>query len=210
MGKIKSTNSPNFETVWAMMQENAVLLKEVAERQKETDRQMEESGKKFDKQMEESRKEFDKQTNDFNRRFGNLTNRFGEIVEYMIAPGLQDKFREMGLNFPAANSNTDVRDYDNNIFFEVDVKLENGDKDMLVEIKTKLTAEDVKEHIERLEKMRQYADLRGDKRAFLGAVAGVVMTPNVKKYALEQGFYVIEPSGETFNITPPRGQPKEW
>jgi hypothetical protein len=36
------------------------------------------------------------------------------------------------------------------------------------------------------------------------------MTANVKKYALNQGFYVIEPSGETFNITPPNGQPKEW
>ena len=55
-----------------------------------------------------------------------------------------------------------------------------------------------------------YADLHGDKRRFLGAVAGVVMTSNVKKYALKQGFYVIEPSGETFNITPPSCKAKEW
>jgi len=81
---------------------------------------------------------------------------------------------------------------------------------MLVEVKTKLTTEDVKEHVERLENMRAYADLHGDKRIFLGAVAGVVMTPHVKKYALGRGFYVIEPSGETFNITPPSGKPKEW
>ena len=81
---------------------------------------------------------------------------------------------------------------------------------MLVEVKTKLTTEDVKEHIKRIEKIRKYADLHGDKRIFLGAVAGVVMTSNVKRYALKQGFYVIEPSGETFNITPPSGKPKEW
>jgi hypothetical protein len=36
------------------------------------------------------------------------------------------------------------------------------------------------------------------------------MTSNVKKYALKQGFYVIEPSGETFNIIPPTVKPKEW
>jgi hypothetical protein len=36
------------------------------------------------------------------------------------------------------------------------------------------------------------------------------MTDNVKEYVLKQGFYVIEPSGETFSITPPKGQPKEW
>jgi hypothetical protein len=88
--------------------------------------------------------------------------------------------------------------------------LENGDKALLVEVKTNLTTEDVQDHIERLEKMRKYADLHGDKRTFLGAVAGVVITDNVKAYSLKQGFFVIEPSGETFNITPPNGKPKEW
>ena len=79
-----------------------------------------------------------------------------------------------------------------------------------LEVKPKLTTEKVKEHIKRLEKMRKYADLHGDKRSFLGAVAGVVITTYAKKYALNQGFFVIEPSGETFNITSPEGQPKEW
>jgi hypothetical protein len=59
-------------------------------------------------------------------------------------------------------------------------------------------------------KMRKYADLHGDKRTFLGTVAGVVVTDNVKKYALKQGFFLIEPSGETFKIISPTGQPKEW
>jgi len=83
-------------------------------------------------------------------------------------------------------------------------------KVMLVEVKTKPTTKDVKDHVKRLEKMRVYADLHGDKRTFLGSVAGVVATANVKEYALKQGFFVIEPSGETFNITPPDGKPREW
>ena len=70
--------------------------------------------------------------------------------------------------------------------------------------------EDVQDHIDRLEKMRTYADLHGDKRTFLGAVASVVLTDNVKEYALKQGFFVIEPSGETFTIFPPNNKPKEW
>jgi len=192
----------DFEQVWAALMENREQLKETdrivkenAERQRETDRQL---------------KETDRQIKDFNKRFGDFTKRFGEIVEYMVAPNLREKFKDFGLNFPKANSNTDVSDYDNDIFLEIDVMLENGDKAMLVEVKTKLNSEHVKEHVKRLEKMRVYADLHGDRRAFLGAVAGVVMTNNVKKYALGQGFYVIEPSGETFNITPPNGQPKEW
>ena len=58
--------------------------------------------------------------------------------------------------------------------------------------------------------MRRYADLHGDKRTFLGAVAGVVIADNVKEYALKQGFFVVEPSGETFNIIQPDNKPKEW
>jgi hypothetical protein len=58
--------------------------------------------------------------------------------------------------------------------------------------------------------MHKYANLHGDKRIFLGAVAGIVVTDEVRNYALDQGLYFIERSGETFNITPPNGQPKEF
>jgi len=199
MEAAQTANPPSFETVWAALQETDRILKENALRQEETNRQ-----------IREAQKETDRQIKDFNKRFGDFTNRFGEVVEYMIAPNLLEKFKEYGLIFNEAYSDAAISDGDKKIILEVDVLLKNGDKAMLVEIKTKLTTEDVKDHIGRLEKMRTYADSRGDKRVFLGAVAGVVITPNVKEYALSQGFYVIEPSGETFNITPPNGQPKEW
>jgi hypothetical protein len=128
----------------------------------------------------------------------------------MIAPNLCKKFRELGLEYQKYYQDTIVSDHKNNIHFEVDVTLENGDTVMLVEVKNKFTTEHVKEHIKRLEKMRKFAGLRGDKRLFLGAVAGVVMTSNAKKYALSQGFYVIEPSGEAFKITSPGDKLKEW
>jgi len=181
MEATQTAPAPTFESVWA-------ALDRLTERQEETARQMKET----------------------DRRLGKLGIRMGEIVEHIVAPNLLEKFWEMGLKFHQANPNAVFSDDNKKFLFEVDVLLQNGDKAMLVEVKTKLTTEDVKEHIARLEKMRTYADLHGDKRAFLGAVAGVVMTPNVKGYALRQGFYVIEPSGETFNITSPKGQPKEW
>jgi hypothetical protein len=179
---------PSFESVWAILQENAQGMKKLRESQKETARQMQET----------------------DRRLGKLGLRMGEVVEYLVAPNLREKFTEFGLDFTKVNPGSYVNDRVNNISLEIDVLLENGDKAMLVEAKTKPSTEDVKDHIKRLVKMRKYADLHGDKRAFLGAVAGVVVTDNVKKYALKQGFFVIEPSGETFNIIPPIGQPKEY
>ena len=90
------------------------------------------------------------------------------------------------------------------------MSLENGEKVILLEIKTNLTEKNIYYHIERLKKMRIYSDLRGDKRVFLGAVAGVVIPDDIRKLALNLGFFVVEPSGETFNITAPHGKPSEW
>ena len=189
------TALPTFESVWASFQELRKGMQEFREGMVE---------------LRESQKETDRIVKETSKQIGKLNNRFGEIVEYMVAPNLREKFWEMGLKFHQANLSAVFSDDNKAVLFEVDVLLQNGDRAMLVEVKTTLTTEDVKDHIARLEKMRKYANLHGDKRSFLGAVAGVVMTSNVKEYALGQGFYVIEPAGETFNIIPPNGKPKEW
>jgi len=63
-----------------------------------------------------------------------------------------------------------------------------------------------------LEKFRRYSDARGDKRHFIGAVAGAVVSDNVADSAIENGLYVIVQSGEAVEIvTPPEGfVPKKW
>jgi len=175
----------DFEQVWAALMEDREHLKETRELLKET--------------IKEN-----------NKRFGDIDNRFGEVVEYMISPNLLDKFNNLGLDFQTASTNFKVRDHKNKIYFEIDVFLQNSDVAMLVEIKTNLSISYINEHINRLEKMRSFADFHNDKRTFLGAVAGIVVPSEVKQYALDNGFYLIEPSGESFNITLPHGKPKNW
>jgi len=207
---------PSFEMIRASLRdlaeqqkETARYLKENAERQRETDRQLKESAerqKENERQMKESAERLD-------RQLGKLGNRFGEMVEYMVLPNLVKKFRELHFGFTIASPHATIEDEENNIFAEIDIKLENGDKVMIVEVKSKPTTEDIKEHIERMQKIRTHADLHGgDRRIFLGAVAGMIMNKNVRDFALKNGFFVIEPSGETFTITVPSGvySPKEW
>jgi len=147
---------------------------------------------------------------DFNKRFEEFTNRFGEVVEYMPAPNMREEFKEHGFIFHQAGPDVKFADDDHGIFFEVDVLLQNGDKAMLVEVKPNSIPTTQTAMLSAPKKMCTYADLRGDKRAFLGAVAGVVMTDKTKEYALGHGFFVIEPSGENLIITPPHSKPKEW
>jgi hypothetical protein len=105
-----------------------------------------------------------------------------------------------------AHKNTEIKDEKNKIFLEADVFLENGDKVMIVEIKATPRVTGVNDHIKRMEALRKYADLHNDSRKYLGAIAGVVTSDAVKNYALKKGFFVVVPSGDTFDIIKPEGK----
>jgi hypothetical protein len=202
---IPREKGPTFKKVWESLQETA-------ERQKETDRQLKETEQIMKENAERFKQEMKESSDRLNKQLGELGNRFGEMVESMVVPNLVQKFHELGFDFEKAYKDTEIKDKTNNIFTEVDITLENSNKVMLVEVKSKPKTEDVTEHIERVEKMRRHCDFHGDKRKYLGAIAGMVFHDNVKTFAMKNGFYVIEPSGETFVITAPEGEysPREW
>ncbi|GHT54899.1 hypothetical protein FACS1894109_00400 [Spirochaetia bacterium] len=179
-----------FEKVWALFQEIGRKQEENARQMKETDRQMKETDK----------------------RVGALTNRLGEISEHMIVPNLVSSFKALGYTFEKFSPNTKIEDFEHDLFAEADAFLENGDSVMVVEIKTKLKTEDIDDHVNRMEKFRAHADFHKDKRKYYGAIAGILMSESEKAYALKKGFYVLEPVGETFTITTPKGPggPKAW
>jgi hypothetical protein len=207
---------PSPETVWAILQEvgrkqeeNALQMKELRESPKETDRIVKENALQM-KEFRESQKETDRIVKENARLIGKLGGRFGEMIEYMVVPNLIHKFSELGFVFEKAHQHTAIKDYKNNIITEIDITLENGDKVMIVEVKSKPTTEDITEHFERMGKVRAHADLQNDKRIFLGAIAGMVFDDNEKTFALGKGFYVIEPSGDTFTIISPESRAREW
>jgi hypothetical protein len=121
-------------------------------------------------------------------------------------------FKDLGFTFEVASRDVKIADEKNNILMEIDVFLENGDKVMIVEIKTTLREEDIADHVQRMEKLRKRANSRSDKRHYLGALAGVVVSDSVKNKVLQNGFFVIVPAGDTFNIIKPEGcyRVREW
>ncbi|MDR1389060.1 MAG: hypothetical protein LBJ31_03695 [Treponema sp.] len=198
------------DRVWAMLEKTDKLAKEAWAQLKETDKQLKETDK-LAKETWAQIQETGKQMKETDRRVGELTNRFGDMVEHMVLPNLVAKFEQLGFTFTRANR-TEIKDRKHGIFMEIDALLENGDRVMAVEIKTKPTIDRINDHIERMEKLRVYADLHSDKRIYLGGIAGVVFSESEKTYALKKGFYVIEPSGDTFTIIKPEGKnsPREW
>jgi hypothetical protein len=207
-----------FEEVWALIREVAKSQKELAESQKETDRQMQEYAaqrKETDRQVKEQWQETDRRMDELwkktNKTLGDLGNRFGEVVEHLIAPNLIEKFNAMDFDFRIASPNRKYYDSKQQEIAEVDVLLENTNTVIAVEVKSKLLASHVYDHIERMDVLRAYADEHNDRRVWLGAVGGALLATDARKAALKAGFYLIEQSGDTVMISVPQGfKPKEW
>jgi hypothetical protein len=219
-----------FEKVWAMfeesgrrfeesdrrmdrrMEETDRLIKETGLQMKETDRKMEET----DRQIKETglqMKELGRRMEETRRLVGNLGSKLGDLIEHIVQPNIVEKFRALGYAFTKASIRNTYRDKTTNrAITEVDILLENGDYVLAVEVKTQVKSGDIEEHLNRMEILRTYADERNDKRKFLGAVAAAIFNEPEKVYALKQGFYVLEQTGDTIQIaeTPSAWKPREW
>jgi hypothetical protein len=156
-------------------------------------------------------KETDRQIKETNKKVGELGSRLGEVVEYIMSPKLRKKFIGRGYCFNHMSRNHDIADQDGKTLAEIDVLLENGEYALAVEVKTRLTIRDVKDHVKRMDILRRVADDHNDRRKYLGAVAGAVIYKGVSEYALKNGFFVISPSGETVDIEVPEDfRPRIW
>jgi hypothetical protein len=184
MGDLPKGVSP--ADAWAMLRETGRYIRELTEK---TDRQIAET----------------------NRRLGELGLRLGDVVEHFMSPRLHEKFEELGFHFTRSSRNMEIRDRLKRSLAEVDLFLENGEYAMAVELKTRLSTRDVKDHVKRMGVLRRVADEHQDRRKYLGALAGAVVSPNVAAYALKNGFYLIIPSGKTVDIKAPEGpRPRIW
>jgi hypothetical protein len=182
----------NFDKVWA-------ALMELKESQRETDRQIKESERIF----RESRRETDRQMKETDRKISKLGSRLGDLIEHLTASNILEEFKKLNYEFTRISRNTKIKDPDNRILAEIDIYLENGEFIMAIEVKSLLTLADVKDHIKRMDTVRRYADIHGDRRKYLSSVAGALIEGDARDFALESGIYVIEHPGETVRILAP-------
>ena len=181
---------------------------------RETREQMKESDRKFREMSQETDRKFQETS----KKISALGSRIGEIIENMVAGNIVKKFQRLGYAVTECFPRKPFRNKKLGIRGEVDLFLDDGDDNseiaILIEVKTTLEVADVREHIERLEKYRRYANAggNGNKTLLIGAVAGAIVKENTAKFAQENGMYVIVQSGDAVEIVPlPEGfTAKEW
>jgi hypothetical protein len=207
-----------FEKVWAMFQETDKKFQETDKKFQETDRQFKETDKKFQETREQLMKETDRRIKETerlikqnNEQFGDLGRRFGEIVEHLVAPGIEEKFNKMGYHFSEVTDRHRIKDENGQKKAEIDILLENGETILAVEVKSKPNNNDIKEHIKRLKILRESRREKKDGRRIIGGIAGAVFKNNVKEAAQKAGLYVMVQSGDTMKIDMPEGwEPKSY
>ncbi len=176
--------------------------KEAAERSKETDRQFKETDAKLDKRFRET----DRQLKETGRKIDSLGGKWGEFVEGFVAPAAEWLFEERGIEINEVYQR--ARKRKNGKGIEIDILAVNGEYAVLIEVKSTLGVDDVKEHLERLGKFREFFPQYAE-RKIVGAVAGIVIDEGADRFAYKNGMFVIAQSGESVKIlNDPDFQPK--
>ena len=182
---------------------------------REISRATKEQGAEFDRRMMEAdrrQKETDRIARKAQKIVGELGCRIGEIIEKMVEGNIVEKFRALDYDIIQCAPNV-TYDYKKlGIRDEIDLFLEDGNVAILIEVKTTLTTARVRKHIRKIEEYRRCADARGDKRRFIGAVAGAVVKHEAMEFAHKNGMYVIVQSGKAVEIvqTPEGFKAQEW
>lgn len=209
--------STTYEDILNLFRENDRQFKEmVAEtdrRFQETDRKIKEMSEETERLFQETNREVQETSRvvrELSKSFGSWNNRLGEFVEEMVRPAVLRLFRARGLDVHYVMRDLVVIDDTGQEDMEIDLMVTNAIHAIAVECKSRLTIEDVQEHLSRLARFKRCYPRFADYR-LMGAVAAMVLPDEVARYAYRQGLFVLAQSGEAILIrNDARFNPKEW
>jgi len=189
---IPNDPAPTLEEVWRLF--------------RETDRKFQET----DRKIQENAAQLKETERLLRQQVGDLSRRLGAFVEEMVKPAAVRLFRERGIDMHRIVRHLEATDEQLKLGMEIDLFVTNQEVCALIEVKSNLSIDDVNEHLERMEKFKLLFPEYADKKAF-GAVAGMVISENVAKYAYRKGFFVIGQADDSVRIlNDQKFQPTAW
>ncbi|EFA68153.1 hypothetical protein [Cylindrospermopsis raciborskii] len=186
-------------------QETERLLREQSQ---ETERLLREQSQETDRKFQETDRLLREESKRVNNQIGQLGNRLGEFVESQVRPAAVKLFKERGIAVKEIASNTYIQTGKEGL--EIDLLVINSSDIILIEAKSKVSEDDVNEHLERLSKFKRFFP-RYESYRVLGAVAGMVIPLDVSRYAYRKGLFVIGQSGDNLVIlNDDKFRPRGW
>lgn len=142
------------------------------------------------------------------REVAGLTTRWGQFVENLVAPAVIRLFRERGIEVQELSRR--MQSKRPGAEMEIDIFAVDGDVAVAVEVKSRLSKQDVDDFLARLGRFRQaFPHYTGYQ--IHGAVAAIEIDEGVDRYAYQQGLFVIKQMGDTVAIANDTTfQPAAW
>ena len=187
-------------------------IEKLRERQEKTDEQLRRIQRETHEEFKRIIREMHISDKKLRERIEAVSDGYGRFVEGIVFPSALETFRKMGFKILEASIRQGVFD-DNRKVAEVDNWIEavfNGKKYIIAgEAKTTCTSDDVREHIERLQKIRKIPRYKEYK--IIGFVSAVNYEKGVDNYILKNGLYLFRVSDNVMRLDVPEGfKPREY
>ena len=191
----------SFEKVWLMFQETDKRFQEtdriLTEKFQETDKRFQETDRILTEKFQETDKKFqetDKKLNKLERLF---TSQWGKLIESLVEgdviPILNLRGIEVTDTLRRRSGRRDGIDY------EFDIIAINGSEIVIIEVKTTLRPEDVRDFVKKLKQAKNWMPEYADKKVY-GAVAFLTDDSGTSAMAEKKGLFVIRATGDSASI----------
>jgi hypothetical protein len=189
-----------FQETDRKFQETDRLLREQSQETdrkfQETEHLLREQSERADLRFQETERLIKEESIRLDKQLGQIGNSLGQFVEFQVRPAAVRLFQEMGIAVKEIATNVSVQGSEGT---EIDILVVNSHEAIAIEVKSKLSDDDVKEHIARLSEFKKLLP-RYENLNIMGAVAGMVVPENVARFAYRQGLFVIGQSGDNLVI----------
>ena len=217
MTNLTSTQAPCFETVWATLQETALLMKEndlqIKESRAEFEQEMrksradserrakesEQRAKENEQLIKESRADYERRMKKFEETMGSWANNHGSFAEEYFANSFENGKRNFfGEKFDEIVKNAKGF-IDKNCKDEYDILLINGKAVGIIEVKFKAHENDITKVLRKAETFRVNFPQYRHHRIYLG-LATLAFYLELEQACINQGIAVIKQVGDTVVI----------
>lgn len=164
-------------------------IKEMWELIREREKEYKEIKEGF-KEVRQLFKETDKEIKDLSRLF---TGQWGKLIEALVEPGVINLFVDR--NIRVTETHRRVESVRNGSKMEIDLLLLNDQDIVVIEVKTTLQVDDVRDFLDDLQNLLKFFP-RYKTYNIYGAVAALRMEEGADRFAYKQGLFVLKAGKE--------------
>mgnify|MGYP006293474815 CR=1 FL=1 len=176
----------NLEQVWKLFMETEKQFRDTDKKFQETDKKFQETDKKFaetDRRMKEIQAMF--------------TSQWGRLIETLVEGDLVKLLNERGIN--VVETSTRVKGNYEGKSYEFDIIAQNGQEVVVVEVKTTLKPDDVKDFLDKLDHFKIWRKAWQDNKVF-GAMAFLQAHAGSERMVMNKGLFAIRATGGSASI----------